>query len=77
MKRKKIEPWRIAVFVIAVVFILFTWVRKDIANIYKTMPQDQIAPMVVTTIAVSLLKIAAIAGAVFLLKWIIEKVKKK
>ncbi len=77
MKRKKIEPWRIAVFVIAVVFILFTWVRKDIANIYKTMPQDQIAPIVVTTIAVSLLKIAAIAGAVFLLKWIIEKVKKK
>ena len=75
--KKKIEAWRIAVFVIAVVFIIFMWVRKDIANIYKTMPKEQIVPMVATTIAVSLLKIAVIAGVVFLVKWIVEKVRKK
>ena len=70
---KKIEPWRIAAFVIAVAFIIFMWIKKDIAEIYATMPSEQIAPLVVTTIAVSLLKVAAIAGVILLVKWIINK----
>ncbi len=75
--KKKIEPWRIIVFIIAVVFIIFMWVKKDIAEIYATMPTEQIAPLIVTTIAVSLLKVAVIAGAILLIKWIIDKLKKK
>ena len=75
--KKKIEPWRIIVFVIAVAFIIFMWVKKDIAEIYTTMPSEQIVPLVVTTIAVSLLKVAVIAGAILLIKWIIDKLKKK
>ena len=75
--KKKIEPWRIIVFVIAVAFIIFMWVKKDIAEIYATMPSEQIVPLVVTTIAVSLLKVAVIAGAILLIKWIIDKLKKK
>ena len=75
--QKKIEPWRIIAFVIAVAFIIFMWVKKDIANIYATVPSEQIAPLVVTTIAVSLLKVAAIAVAVLLIKWIAGKIKKK
>ena len=74
---KKIELWRIIVFVIAVAFIIFMWVKKDIAEIYATMPSDQIAPLIVTTVAVSLLKVAVIAGAILLIKWIIGKIKKK
>ena len=76
-KQKKIEPWGIIAFVIAVAFIIFMWVKKDIANIYATVPSEQIAPLVVTTIAVSLLKVAAIAVAVLLIKWIAGKIKKK
>ncbi len=75
--KKKIEPWRIIVFVIAVAFIIFMWVKKDIAEIYATMRTEQIAPLIVTTIAVSLLKIAAIAGVILLIKWIVSKIKKK
>ena len=75
--KKKIEPWRIIVFVIAVAFIVFMWVKKDIAEIYATMPSEQIVPLVVTTIAVSLLKVAVIAGVILLIKWIIGKMKKK
>jgi hypothetical protein len=41
------------------------------------MPSDQIAPLIVTTVAVSLLKVAVIAGAILLIKWIIGKIKKK
>ena len=75
--KKKIELWRIIAFIIAVVFIIFMWVRKDVAEIYATMPQEQIAPMIVTTIAVSVLKIAVIAGVILLIKWIVGKVKKR
>ena len=76
-KERKIEPWRIILFIISIAFILFMWVKKDVAEIYATMPKEQIVPLIVTTIAVALLKIAAIAGAVFLIKWVVGKIKKK
>ena len=74
---KKIEPWRIVVFIIAVAFIIFTWVKKDIAEIYATMPNEQILPLILTTIAVTLLKIAGITVGILLIKWIIGKINKR
>jgi hypothetical protein len=53
------------------------WVKKDIAEIYATMPAEQIAPLIITTIAVSFLKVAAIAGVILLIKWIVSKIKKE
>ena len=41
------------------------------------MPSEDILPLFATTVAASLLKVAAIAGAVLLIKWIVGKVKKK
>lgn len=76
-ENKKKEPWRIIVFIISVLFIVFMWVKNDIVAIYTTMPTEQIVPMIATTIAVSLIKVAAIAGGVLLIKWAIGKAKKK
>ena len=75
--KKKIEPWRILVFIIAIAFIIFMWVKKDIAETYATIPKEQIAPLIVSTIAVSLLKVVAIAGVILLIKWIVGKINKK
>jgi hypothetical protein len=77
MDHKKKEPWRIRVFILSVACIVFLWERKDIAAIYATVPAQQIAPLIATTIAVSLLKVAAITGGVLLIKWVVGKVKKK
>ena len=74
---KKIEPWRIIVFIIAVAFLIFTWVKKDIAEIYATMPNEQILPLILTTIAVTLLKIAGITVGILLIKWIVGKINKR
>ena len=52
------------------------WVKNDIVNIYTTMSAEQVAPLIATTVAVSAVKVATIAGAVFLIKWFIGKVKK-
>ena len=61
------------VFILAIAFIVFMWIKKDIVEIYATMPSEQIAPLIVTTIAVSLLKVVAFAGVILLMKWIIKK----
>ncbi|MBO5716226.1 MAG: hypothetical protein J6S23_07550 [Clostridia bacterium] len=73
MNNKKTEKWRIAIFVIAVLFIIFMWVKKDIGKVAETVPSDQLVPVVVTSLAVSILKFALIAGVVFLVKWLVNK----
>lgn len=40
------------------------------------MPATQVIPMIATTITVSLLKAAAFAGSVILIKWFIGKLAK-
>ena len=40
------------------------------------MPADQILPMAVTSIAVTAVKVIAIAGGILLMKWILSKLKK-
>lgn len=52
------------------------WVKKDVAGIYAGMSVEAALPLIVTTLAVSLLKTAALAGVILLVKWIIGKVKK-
>ena len=74
-KQQKKEPWRIVVAIAAVVYIVFLWVRKDIAAIYSGMPMDQALPLIATTVAVSLVKVAALAAVVFLVKWLTGKFK--
>ena len=73
---KKKEPWRIAVGTLAIAYILWMWVKKDILTIYATMPQEQVLPMIATTLAVTLLKVGAIAGGILLLKYIFGKAKR-
>ena len=53
------------------------WVKKDILSIYANAPQEQVIPMIATTVAVSLIKVAAITVGILLIKWIAGKVKNK
>ncbi len=73
-KRKR-EPWRIVVFIVSVLFIAFMWIKNDIVSIYTTMPKEQIVPLIAVTVAVSLVKVAVIAGGILLLKKVISKKK--
>lgn len=75
--KKKREPWRIVAFIVGVLFIIYMWVKKDIVAIYTTMPEEQVVPMMITTIAVTLIKVVAITGGLLLIKWIVGKIRKK
>ncbi len=76
-ENKKKEPWRITVGIISIAFIVYMWVEKDIMTIYTSMPREQVVPLIATTIAVSLIKVAVIAGGIMLIKSVISKVKNK
>lgn len=77
MEHKKKEPWRILVAVLSAVFILFMWVKKDIVSIYTTMPKEDVFPLILTTIAVTLVKVAGIAIFLLLVKWIIGRIQNR
>ena len=76
-QKKKKEPWRIVVFVLAVVCILWMQVKNDIAGTLVGVPKEQVLPMLVTGVAVTLLKVALLAGIVLLLKWIAGKLHRE
>lgn len=75
--KKKKEPWRIIVGILAIIYIVYMWIKKDIITIYTTMPEEQVIPLITTTIVVSLIKVITITGGILLIKWIISKTKKK
>ena len=76
-QKKKKEPWRIVVFVLAAAYILWMQVKNDIAGTLVGVPKEQVLPMLVTGVAVTLLKVALLAGIVLLLKWIAGKLHRE
>ena len=76
MKNKKIEPWRIVVAILSIGFIIYMWTTKNIAAIYGELPREQLIPLIVTNIVVTLIKVVGIAGGILLIKWIVSKFKR-
>lgn len=77
MTGQKKEPWRIAAAALAVAYIAYNWIRKDIWSVYRDMPTEQMLPLMVTTVGVTLLKAAAIAIGLLLIKKAVGKARQK
>ena len=75
MKQKN-EPWRILVALASVAYIVFLWVRKGISAA-PSLPEGAVFPLIATTAAVTLGKVALLAAAVFLIRWIVRKLRNK
>lgn len=76
MKDQKREPKRIIVAIISIVFIIYMWIEKDIVVICSSMPAEQALPLAVTTVAVSLFKVALMTVGILIIKWLAGKFKK-
>ena len=74
MKNNTPKPVRILLAVLSAAFIIFLWVKKNVAGIYAAMPAEAAVPMIVTSLAVSLGKAALIAAGIILMKWILNKI---
>ena len=73
---KKKEPWRLIVGIIAIAYIAYTWVEKDIFSSLTAISGEQALPMAATSIAVTFAKVAVMAAIIFLIKWLTGKEKK-
>jgi hypothetical protein len=69
----KKEPWRWIVFGLAVAYIAYMWISKAAGS---SLPAEDLLPMAVTGIAVTAVKVIAIACGILLLKYILSKLKK-
>lgn len=76
MNNKKKEPWRIIVAIISIAYIIYMWVSKNVAGIYATLPAEQMIPLVVTNVVVTLVKVAGIALVILAVKWGASKFKR-
>ena len=74
-EKKKTEPWQIFAAIISFAFIILLWIKKDIQSIYATTPKEDIAPLILTTILVSIFKIVIISGIILFVKYIVDKIK--
>ena len=77
MDQKNKEPRRWGFAIVSICFIAWMWVKKDLLSFYENLPRDQALPLMLTTAAVSLLKVTAFAGVILLVKWLVGKFRKK
>ena len=73
-KGTKHDLWRVIAAVISGLYIIYLWSSKDIE---AAAGSENMVPIIVTSILVSTAKLALIAGAVLLIKWLSRKFKKK
>ena len=73
MMEKSKKPLRIVIGILAMVWIAVMWAKKDLTAVYASMPKEQLIPFFLTTVAVTLIKVGAISGVVFLCKYLIGK----
>ena len=76
MKNWKNEPWRLVVGIASIAWIIYLWSSKTVAAGNPGLAPEDLLPVVVTTAAVTALKVALMAGAVWLVRWLLKKFKK-
>ena len=77
MKEIERKPRRIAVAVLSVIVIAIMWIKKDVLGLWSGISSEDLLPLLVTNGAVMLLKIAILAGGIYLVKMLFAKIKKK
>ena len=71
--KRKIEWWRITLFVISVLVIVTLWAKKDIASVINLAAVQDVGPLILTTVLVTLTKTALVAGLLILIKYLVVK----
>lgn len=73
MKSNIPKPIRITLFVLGVIWIASMWAKKDIAATLAAVPVEAAVPMIVISLAITLLKVALYAAVILLIKWLAGK----
>ena len=77
MKAVERKPRRIAVAVLSVIVIAIMWIKKDVLGLWSGISSEDLLPMLATNAVVIIVRIAVLAGIVYLVKMLFAKIKKK
>lgn len=77
MKDGKWVPWRVMAGVLGVLAIAYLWSTKDMAAAYAALPPEAVVPYIITNVLVTLVKVAVMAAAIWLVKRGAEKIRQK
>ena len=69
----KKEKHGVVVGIVSVLYIIGMWVKKDLVSTQVTIT----LPLVVTSVAVTIFKVSAIALVVLFIKWLTSQLKRK
>ena len=69
----KKEPWRIAVFVLSASYIVFLLVKKNALSQLSQLSTFSL-PMFATSLGVTVIKVALLAGGYLFVKWLMGKI---
>ena len=77
MKSIERKPRRIAVAVLSVIVIAIMWIKKDALGLWSGLSSEDILPLLATNAVVIIIRIAILAGIIYLIKKIAAKIKSK
>ena len=77
MKSIERKPRRIAVAVLSVIVIAIMWIKKDVLGLWSGLSSEDILPLLATNAVVIIVRIAILAGIIYLIKKISAKIKSK
>ena len=78
MKSIERKPRRIAVAVLSIIVIAIMWIKKDVLGLWGNISSEDLLPLLATNAVVMIVKIAVLAGIVYLVKMLLaKKINKK
>ena len=78
MKSIERKPRRIAIGALSIIVIAIMWIKKDVLGLWGNISSEDLLPLLATNAVVMIVKIAVLAGIVYLVKMLLaKKINKK
>ncbi|MBQ6877692.1 MAG: hypothetical protein IJO22_04755 [Oscillospiraceae bacterium] len=77
MKSVERKPRRIAVGILSIIVIAIMWIKKDVLGLWSGISSEDLLPMLATNAVVIIVRIAILAGIIYLARKAIAKIKAK
>lgn len=73
MKKDIPKPVRLVMFAVGIIWIAAMWAKKDIAATLAAVPAEAAIPVIITSMVITILKVALYAAVIWLIKWLVGK----
>ena len=77
MKSIERKPRRIAVAILSVIVIAIMWINKDVLGLWSNISSEDLLPMLATNAVVIIVRLAVLAGIIYLIKTLAFKLRRK